>query len=97
CLSDWSSDVCTSDLAAPGRSADMDRRAPRGVVLGLAQHLVGERGGVPLAEEDVLGQVLQRVALDPAEVDVRPLAGGVAQPQQERSEERRVGEAWRGR
>ena len=56
-------------------SSDMDRRAALGVALGAAQHLVGQRGGVALAEEDVAREELQGVALGPAEVGVRALAG----------------------
>ncbi len=60
----------------------MNRRPGRGVGVGLAQDLAGHGGDVSLAEDDEAGQVLQWVALGPAEVGVRLLAGPVADGQQ---------------
>ena len=64
--------VCPSTMM--GVSPDVDGRPARGVGLGLAQHLVRDRRDVPLPEQDVSGQELERVALGPVEVDVRALA-----------------------
>ena len=58
---------------------DMDGGPPFGVRFGLPQDLVGHRGGIPFAEEEVAEQVDDRVTLGPTEVAMRRLAGGVAQ------------------
>ena len=60
------------------RSGDVDHRAPLGVGLGLSQDLVRDGRDVALAEEDETGEVLQRIPLGPTEVDVRALAGLIA-------------------
>src|SRR5918912_1131850 len=65
--------------SAKEASPHVNGRAACRIGLGLAQHLVRHRRDVPLAEQDVLGQELERVALGPIEVDVRALAGRVAQ------------------
>jgi hypothetical protein len=57
-------------------------RAPRSVRFGLAQHFVGNGGGIPLPEEQEAEQVHDRVALRPTEVAVRRLAGGISQMKQ---------------
>src|ERR1051326_6059851 len=54
-----------------------------GVFLDLAQNLVRDRRDVALAEQDVVDEVSERVALAPTEIDVRKLARRVAQVEQE--------------
>jgi hypothetical protein len=61
-----------------GRQPTWTRGAAAGVGLGLAQDLVGDGGDVALAEEDEAGQVLEGVALGPAEVGVGAAAGPLA-------------------
>jgi hypothetical protein len=56
------------------------------VRLGFPQDLMGNRRGIPLAEEDVADYVHKRIAFSPAEVAVRRLAGCVAHMYQEGSD-----------
>ena len=72
-----------SSVARSSRPTPRGWRAGARVRLGLAQDLVRHRRDVALAEQDVADQVLERVALGPAEVGVRDLPGRVAQVQQE--------------
>src|SRR4051794_12155124 len=69
----------------PSRCGSRTRSLPHmycgalcGIGLRFAQHLVGEGGGVTLTEENVIGEMLERITLGPAEVDVWALAGHVA-------------------
>src|SRR3712207_5880287 len=64
-------------------TADVDGGAPLGVRLCLPQDLVGDRGGVPLPEEQKAEQVHDRIALRPPEVTMWRLAGGIAEVEQE--------------
>src|SRR3546814_11653188 len=89
-ISDWSSDVCSSDLRLAGRGgscASPDGTFSCGAV-GLAQAL-----GRPVSEDGLgVGQALDGLAealvvLDTDRPAVRDVAGG-------RSEERRVGKEW---
>jgi hypothetical protein len=68
-----------------GRSstADVDQRASLDVRLCFAHYLVRDRGGIALSEKQVLEQVHDGVALRPAEVAMRRLAGRVTQVQEE--------------
>src|SRR5947208_13731625 len=61
-------------LKAIASAADVHSRASFRVFLDLTQNLVGDGRGVALAEYDVLQKVLERVALAPAEIDVRNFA-----------------------
>src|SRR5205814_7949529 len=93
CLSDWSSDVCSSDLAADERDhADGLRPVGRPLEIGLRLDGVVEileEEGEPDADDDAAEEgedgVAQRLGLDRAGRD----AG------RRRSEERRVGKEWR--
>src|SRR3546814_17157947 len=84
-ISDWSSDVCSSDLLAPGLARNLDRGAHRQArffrIPQIAFEIEDRTGGDQIAVERAFGQELRR-----AEKGVhRPLAIG-------RSEERRVGQ-----
>ena len=65
-------DLASPSLARPARDHPtwMAGRRSR-IRLGPAQDFVGHRGDITLAEEDELGQVLERIAFHPAKVDVR--------------------------
>ena len=64
---------------------------PSGAVgFGSSEHFAGDRGDLADAEEQEAEEVGGRVAFGPLEVDVRPLAGLVADVQQQRGE--RVGD-----
>jgi len=58
-------------------------RASRAIRFGLAQDLVGDRGRIPLPEEQEAEQVHDRVAFGPSEVAVGRLASRVSQVEQE--------------
>jgi hypothetical protein len=60
-------------------TADVDNRTPCKVRFSLPQDLVGDRGGVSLTEQYIAEHVYDGIALGPAEVAVRRLAGRVAQ------------------
>src|SRR5689334_217301 len=74
-------------------SAHVHVRAARPVALGPAQHLARDGRGLADAEEQEAEQVHGRVALGPLEVDVRPLAGPVADREQEGGDRVRHGGA----
>src|SRR5690606_40379887 len=81
---DWSSDVCSSDLAANGRSRGQSRRTPtssawsRSLSSGLYRRLRSHTGSADLRLSEAL-------------------AGLASLPYRRRSEERRVGKEWRAR
>src|SRR5829696_3562599 len=73
----------SAGIPARSSSADVDGGASHGIRLGLPQDLMGDGGGVALAEEEVAEQVHDGVSFGPAEVAVRRPAGGVAQVEQQ--------------
>src|SRR3712207_2200094 len=56
--------------------------APLAIWLGLPEYLVGHRGGVSFAEEEVAEHISDRVTLRPTEVAMRFFASGVAHVEQ---------------
>lgn len=80
------------DPGAVARSSptQVDGRASLWVRLSLPRHLVGDRGGVTLPEEQEAEQVGDGIALCPTEVAVLRLAGSVAHVQQEEADPRRA-------
>src|SRR3546814_15942363 len=86
-ISDWSSDVCSSDLATSG--FDLDFRLVDQVAVDLVELLVAE---LDLGREVVgpVAEQLQRRVLG-AIVDVVPVAGKHHVFRERRSAERRVG------
>src|SRR5215213_2812076 len=73
----------SAGIPARSSSADVDGGASHGIRLGRPQDLVGDEGGVALAEEEVAEQVHDGVSFGPAEVAVRRPAGRVAQVEQQ--------------
>src|SRR5829696_8714701 len=69
--------------ARTSSAADVDGRTSLGLRFGFPQDLVGDRSGISLSEQKKAEQVHDGVALGPAEVAMRRLAGGVAQVEQE--------------
>jgi hypothetical protein len=59
-------------------TTDVDEGTLLGIWLGLPEHLMGDRGGVPLPRQDIAEQVQDRVALRPTEVAMRSFAGCIA-------------------
>src|SRR3546814_7568271 len=89
-ISDWSSDVCSSDLPAPGDSGDvcvgkMTAQRQRGASVQLADPRLGHpENGADLGQRELL-EVVER------QDDLVPLGQVVDRGAQQRSEERRVG------
>src|ERR1043165_2740664 len=77
------SEICTPQSRS---SADMHNGSALRVFFGLPEHFARHGRGVAFTEDDVTEQILQRVALAPTEIDVRHLAGRVAQMEQKRSD-----------
>src|SRR5205814_7392573 len=88
CLSDWSSDVCSSDLffADPGESADSARRARN------CGNVSPPRPRTPACTKLRRVNPSQSSAPDPVTLNI-----GEFQINQNRSEERRVGKECRSR
>src|SRR4051812_4465262 len=84
-------DIALHDLTPQLRLADVDRRAPRVVRLGLAQDFVRHRGGIPLTEEEEAHEEAQRVALAPTEIRMGNLPCAVPEVEEERRDGVRYG------
>src|SRR5205085_4770099 len=76
-------------------AADVHDRPALRVFFGLAQDFARHGRGVAFTKDDVIEQILQRVAFAPTEIDVRHLAGRVAQVQQDGTDGVRHGRTFR--
>src|SRR5436853_3059706 len=89
CLSDWSSDVCSSDLDAVEEAVQLARETPS---LAVGLHLVLAQGRPAAPPAEIPGLVAADGAFRRAPIDT-----GIRYAWQYRSEERRVGKECRSR
>src|SRR3546814_20785431 len=105
-ISDWSSDVCSSDLArflaGPGGAGDVQMRPLHLAGETMQEHRADGRAGFARATRGAVGDVGE-LALDvvitvrphrPFPGTITPLFAGAEQGPADRSEDRRVGKEW---
>src|ERR687894_516405 len=74
---------CSLKRGGSSFAGDVDDGAPFRVCLGFPEYFVGDRGRIPLPQQEIAQQVSKGITLRPIEVAVRLFASRIAQVEQE--------------